>query len=191
MIGAVRTRSTSRGGNLVCGDERTRDLAEVLLSAHVPLVQTAWYHRWIRGDEEAWEQLVEVMGPVVYQFCFHFTQHRTTAEELTQEIFIKLLQNLPRLGHHTNLKCWLLRTAYHHCVDWHRRQKHERKFLQRWWREATTRFYTSVQEQLALQRDVQRVLRMLIKALPPELQHFFNSLNFTFSNKNSRPSSFV
>ncbi len=148
----------------------SRTVPSDLLPHNVPLAETEWYQRWLDGDPEAWEQLVQAYFPMIYQFCYHFTQRHCLAEEYTQEIFLKLFQALPRLGHHTNLKYWLLRTAYNYCVDAHRRMVNERKYLRRFWLEAREWWRVNVQEIHATHRDYRRILQRLIAALPEELR---------------------
>ncbi len=142
------------------------------LPPDTPLATHRWYRRWLDRDPEAWEWLVQAFTPMVYQFCYHFTHSPTLAEEYTQEIFIRLFQNLEKLGHHTNLKYWLMRTAYNYCIDAYRRQRYERRLLRRLWLEAREWWNASVyaQESAVLSRDVRRALRRVLQAMPDELQ---------------------
>lgn len=152
-------------------DESNHD-GSFLLPPDTPLATHRWYRRWLDGDPEAWEWLVQAFTPMVYQFCYHFTHSPTLAEEYTQEIFLRLFQNLEKLGHHTNLKYWLMRTAYNYCIDAYRRQRYERRFLRRLWLEAREWWYTSIraQERTFLSRDVRRALRRVLQDMPDELQ---------------------
>lgn len=135
-----------------------------------PIGETDIYRQWLEGDELAWEKLVEAYTPMIYQFCLQFTQQPGLAEEYTQEIFLKLFRNLPHLAHHTNLKRWLMRTAYHYCIDQHRRQKHERQYLRNLWLEVKTRLKGSQQEALAEKADERRIILEALKLLPPDLR---------------------
>ena len=153
---------------------KDRDLQDgsFQLPPDTPLATHRWYQRWLDGDPEAWEWLVQAFTPMVYQFCYHFTHSPTLAEEYTQEIFLRLFQNLEKLGHHTNLKYWLMRTAYNYCIDAYRRQKYERRLLRRLWLEAREWWNASLhaQERTLLSRDVRRALRRAFQDMPDELQ---------------------
>jgi RNA polymerase sigma-70 factor (ECF subfamily) len=142
------------------------------LPPDTPLAANRWYQRWLDGDPEAWEWLVQTFTPMVYQFCYHFTHSPMLAEEYTQEIFIRLFQNLEKLGHHTNLKYWIMRTTYNYCIDAYRRQRYERRFLRRLWLEAREWWHASLyaQEHTLLSRDVRRALRRALRAMPDDLQ---------------------
>ena len=144
-----------------------RELSEL---KGVPLKETHWYQRWLAGDEEAWEDLVACYTPSIYKFCFQFTRRRSLAEEYTQEVFLKLYRNLPRLGHHTNVWLWLLRTAYHYCVDQHRRYQHERKYLRDIWLELKGKWRRNQPEQSAIHEDCRRLLWEAVESLPLELR---------------------
>lgn len=135
-----------------------------------PLKDTPWYRRWLEGDEEAWESLVENYSPVVYHFCYQFTQRQSLAEEYTQEVFLKLYRNLPLLAHHTNIQLWLLRTAYHYCVDQHRRTRHELKYIRDLWMDLKEKWRKNTQEQHAVFKDCRKILRKAVNSLPENLR---------------------
>ena len=46
--------------------------------------------RCLRGDETAWEELVRLNTRKVYGLCYRFTGSASEAQDLTQEVFLKL-----------------------------------------------------------------------------------------------------
>ena len=48
----------------------------------------------MRGDSAAWQQLVVSQHRRVYGICYRFTGSPTDAEDLTQDVFLKLYRNL-------------------------------------------------------------------------------------------------
>src|SRR5271156_2089642 len=46
------------------------------------------------GDSQAWQQLVASQHRRIYAICYRFTGSGTDAEDLTQEVFLKLYKNL-------------------------------------------------------------------------------------------------
>jgi len=83
--------------------------------------------RCLKGDDSAWEALVVSHTRKLYSLCYRFTGRAEEAEDLTQEIFIKVFQTLrsynPSQGaFHT----WLNRVARNHLVDHYRRTKKDR-----------------------------------------------------------------
>jgi RNA polymerase sigma-70 factor (ECF subfamily) len=84
--------------------------------------------RCIAGDDFAWEQLLREHNRRIYNLCYRFTGRGSDAEDLTQEIFIKIFQVLrtfdPAQG---SFSTWLNRVARNHLVDHYRRTRHDRE----------------------------------------------------------------
>lgn len=79
-------------------------------------------------QDEAWTELVSRHGKRVYNIAFHFTYRPEEAEELTQEIFLKMWQNLERYDGRQPLVAWMIGVARNHCIDHYRRFKREKGF---------------------------------------------------------------
>ena len=59
----------------------------------------------------------------VYQFLLYFTGDEHGAEDLTQEVFLKVLKSMPRFEERSSLKTWILRIAKHVAIDEYRRRR--------------------------------------------------------------------
>ena len=81
-----------------------------------------------KGDDDAWRDLVDRFGPRVYAIAYHFTLKREDAEELSQEIFLKLFENLHRYDGGFPLVAWVLSVSRNLCIDRYRRRKREKSF---------------------------------------------------------------
>ena len=57
----------------------------------------------------------------VLAICYHYTWNLEEAEEITQEVFVKLLANFSSFDEEVNLKAWLYRVAINRCLDIKRR----------------------------------------------------------------------
>lgn len=79
------------------------------------------------GDQEAWEHLVDATAADIYRLAVSFTRNRAEAEELTQEVFIRLWQNLPRFQSGSSFRAWAMRVARNLFIDAYRRCREERK----------------------------------------------------------------
>ncbi len=128
------------------------------------------YQKWLAGDEEAWEKLVDTYYPMVFKFCYQFTRQHSLAEEYTQEVFLRLFRNMPYLGHHTNLKLWLMRTAYNYCVDAHRKKKNEMLYLRKFWKEIRDIWRLTPQSNMSDDKDRQKIVETVMERLPEDLQ---------------------
>jgi RNA polymerase sigma factor (sigma-70 family) len=83
--------------------------------------------RCLTGDNAAWEGLVKSHLRKIYNLCYRFTGRSSEAEDLSQEVFIKVFQTLKTYddaqgAFHT----WLNRVARNHLVDHYRRTKKDR-----------------------------------------------------------------
>jgi RNA polymerase sigma-70 factor (ECF subfamily) len=80
------------------------------------------------GNDDAWRELVDRFGPKVYAIAYHFTMKREDAEELSQEIFLKVFENLHRYDGGFPLVAWVLSVSRNLCIDRYRRKKREKSF---------------------------------------------------------------
>lgn len=74
------------------------------------------------GDPEAFRQLVMQHQARVFGIALRLTGQRTDAEELAQDVFVKLAAALGQIASAAHLLHWLLRTASHRSIDRLRQQ---------------------------------------------------------------------
>ena len=83
--------------------------------------------RCIAGDATAWEELVKQQNRRIYNICYRFTGSSTDAEDLTQEVFIRLYRTMssyePDRG---SFNTWLTTLTRNMLVDHFRRTRQER-----------------------------------------------------------------
>lgn len=83
--------------------------------------------RCLAGENQAWESLLKVHSRKVYSLCYRFTGRTAEAEDLTQEIFIKIFQTLKSYDQaQGTFTTWMTRVARNHLVDHYRRTKRDR-----------------------------------------------------------------
>ena len=75
------------------------------------------------GDQAAFAVILRHYKSMVYSLAYHFLHDSGLAEELGQEVFLQLFQNLKRIESPTHLTFWLRRVTSHRCIDWGRRQR--------------------------------------------------------------------
>jgi RNA polymerase sigma-70 factor (ECF subfamily) len=80
-----------------------------------------------RGRTEAWDELLSLYGERIYNLAFHFTGSAADSEDLTQEIFLRLYQNLRLYRGDVPLAAWALRLSRNLCIDHYRRTRRERR----------------------------------------------------------------
>lgn len=83
--------------------------------------------RCLAGDNSAWEALLQNHTRKIYNLCYRFTGRPSEAEDLTQEVFIKIFQTLKTFdAAQGTFPTWLARVARNHLVDHYRRTKKDR-----------------------------------------------------------------
>ncbi len=76
----------------------------------------------LRGDEAAWQRLVERYGTLVFSIPRRLGLAEADAEDVFQNVFLIAYQRLATLKTHTTLCAWLIRIAYHESLHLCRRQ---------------------------------------------------------------------
>lgn len=83
--------------------------------------------RCLAGENSAWEDLLKLHTRKIFNLCCRFTGRPLEAEDLTQEIFIKIFQTLRSYDvAQGTFATWLSRVARNHLVDHYRRTKKDR-----------------------------------------------------------------
>jgi RNA polymerase sigma factor (sigma-70 family) len=81
----------------------------------------------LRGDSSAWQQLVLAQHRRVYGICYRFTGSPTDAEDLTQDVFLKVYKNLPGFDPEKGaFTTWLTTLTRNMLVDHFRRTRLDR-----------------------------------------------------------------
>jgi RNA polymerase sigma-70 factor, ECF subfamily len=81
----------------------------------------------IAGDQQAWQQLVVSQHRRIYAICYRFTGSATDAEDLTQDVFLKLYRNLASFDTHKgSFQTWITTLARNLLVDHFRRTRMDR-----------------------------------------------------------------
>ena len=129
--------------------------------------------RCLQGDDAAWEAIVTTYARRIYNLGYRYTGRTDEAEDLTQEIFIKIYQNLkafrPEAG---NLLNWILKVSRNLIID-HYRQT--RRFQHTAGSEEMETMNLSDEKlpdahRLMEQSEASRFLRDGLQALSPELK---------------------
>lgn len=83
--------------------------------------------RCLAGDEGAWEDLVKTHTRRVYAICYRFTGRDSEAQDLAQEVFLRLFRSMKsfRAGE-GSFTVWLTRLTRNLLIDNYRRTRNER-----------------------------------------------------------------
>jgi RNA polymerase sigma-70 factor (ECF subfamily) len=89
--------------------------------------ETSLIERCLGGEQSAWEELIKVHTKRVYGICYRFTGRDNEAQDLTQDVFLRVFKTLTsfRSGE-GSFVVWLTRLTRNLLVDHYRRSKYER-----------------------------------------------------------------
>lgn len=80
-----------------------------------------------RGDPLAWEKLVVRYSKRIYNLCYRFVERTDQAEDLTQDVFVKVFRNLNNYKPETgSFVTWLMSVSRNLLIDHYRQSKDER-----------------------------------------------------------------
>jgi len=81
----------------------------------------------LRGSDTAWEELVRRHTRRVYNLCYRFTSQRAEAEDLTQEVFLRIYRTLASYkAIHGGFITWMTSVTRNLLIDHYRRTKRDR-----------------------------------------------------------------
>jgi RNA polymerase sigma-70 factor (ECF subfamily) len=93
-------------------------------------LETDWsqvVRRCMDGDSGAWAEMVRMHHKRVYGLCYRFTGNPTDAEDLTQDVFLKIYTNLASFdAGRGSLPVWIATMTRNLLVDNFRRTRNQR-----------------------------------------------------------------
>jgi RNA polymerase sigma-70 factor (ECF subfamily) len=91
----------------------------------------ALIQRCLRGDQAAWERIVRLHWRKVFNVAYKFVGKHDEAEDLTQDIFLKVFKSLGTFDRRANFQTWLISVSRNLCIDHYRSVRKERETIDR------------------------------------------------------------
>lgn len=66
------------------------------------------------------ERLVQKYSSMVLQIAYQYSFNKSEAEDITQEVFIKLYKNIKKIKNNEHIKAWLIRVTINLSIDYNR-----------------------------------------------------------------------
>src|SRR6188472_4159978 len=105
------------------------------MPADTPLAQPAapdeLIERCLRGDQAAWETIVRQHWRKVFNVAYKFVGKHDEAEDLTQDIFLKIFKALGTFDRRANFQTWIVSISRNLCIDHYRSVRKERQTIAR------------------------------------------------------------
>ena len=77
------------------------------------------------ADLPEFAELVSMYQRMVFSIAYHFLHDRAAAEDVAQEVFLKLHRILPSLKSEAHTSAWLRKVTSHRCIDYARRRRRD------------------------------------------------------------------
>jgi len=127
---------------------------------------------YLEGDERAFEELLSRHKQKIYTSIYLFVKDHSLAEDIFQEVFIKIIDTLRKgkYNHEGKFVQWAMRISYNMCVDHFRRTKRRPKVSPT----ETFDIFDVLQlpdrnaEQNMIRSQTHDKVRKLVDMLPPE-----------------------
>ncbi len=87
--------------------------------------------RCLRGDQAAWDLIVKQHWRKVFNVAYKFVGKHDEAEDLAQEIFLKIFKSLDTFDRRANFQTWLISISRNLCIDHYRSVRKERETIDR------------------------------------------------------------
>ena len=128
--------------------------------------------QYLEGNEQAFEILLNRHQQKIYTSIYLFVKDQSLAEDIFQEVFIKIIDTLRRgkYNHEGKFLQWAMRIAYNMCVDYFRRNRRRPQLSPT----ETFDIFDVLQssddnaEQNIIRSQTHDKLRQLVDMLPPE-----------------------
>lgn len=91
----------------------------------------ALIQRCLQGDELAWDAIVRQYRRKVFNVAYKFVGRHEEAEDLTQDIFLKIFKSLGTFDRRANFQTWLVSVSRNLCIDHYRSVRLERRAIDR------------------------------------------------------------
>ena len=128
--------------------------------------------QYLDGNEKAFEELLSRHKAKIYTQIYLFVKDQALAEDIFQEVFIKIIDTLRKgkYNHEGKFLQWALRISYNMCVDYFRRSKRRPHVSQTETFDIFDVLKSSEDnaEQTIIKSQTHDKIRKLVDMLPPE-----------------------
>jgi RNA polymerase sigma-70 factor (ECF subfamily) len=141
-------------------------------AAAQPLTPDSLIEQCLAGDQSAWERIVRQNWRKVFNVAYKFVGKHDEAEDLTQDIFLKIFKALATFDRRANFQTWIISISRNLCIDHYRSVRKERQTIARDVDSSDLQPATSERGpyQVAEHLDLRAQLRQALETLPVTLR---------------------
>jgi RNA polymerase sigma-70 factor (ECF subfamily) len=141
-------------------------------AAAQPATPDSLIEQCLSGDQAAWDAVVRQNWRKVFNVAYKFVGKHDEAEDLTQDIFLKIFKALATFDRRANFQTWIISISRNLCIDHYRSVRKERQTIAR---EVDTGDLQPVSSDrgpyaAAEHQDLRVLLRQALQVLPASLR---------------------
>lgn len=91
-------------------------------------IDTELVDKIIKGEMDTFEKLIDKYQKMVYNLAYRIFNNYSDAEDMTQEVFLKVYKNIEKCSGKGSIKTWIYTIAYNTCIDEVRKRKGKTNF---------------------------------------------------------------
>ena len=137
-----------------------------------PATPDSLIEQCLSGDQVAWDTIVRLNWRKVFNVAYKFVGKHDEAEDLTQDIFLKIFKALKTFDRRANFQTWIISISRNLCIDHYRSVRKERQTIAR--EVDTSDLQPPSRERtpyaLAEHQDLRAQLKQALEALPETLR---------------------
>lgn len=76
------------------------------------------------GELPAWQELLKRYGTMVFKLAYEMSGSGTDAEDIAQEVFLKIYRSAAGFRGDAKLSSWIYRIAVNTCIEYRKRRRH-------------------------------------------------------------------
>ncbi|MCB0479663.1 MAG: RNA polymerase sigma factor [Crocinitomicaceae bacterium] len=80
------------------------------------------------GSSEEFKTIYDLHADMVYNLCLNYLQNEEEAQDLTQEVFVKIFHQQEKFQGQSSMKTWIYRITVNACLDHLRKNKRKKRF---------------------------------------------------------------
>ncbi len=100
-------------------------------AAAQPATPDSLIEQCLSGDQAAWEIVVRQNWRKVFNVAYKFVGKHDEAEDLTQDVFLKIFKALASFDRRANFQTWIISISRNLCIDHYRSVRKERQTIAR------------------------------------------------------------
>jgi RNA polymerase sigma-70 factor (ECF subfamily) len=128
--------------------------------------------RTAAGDESAFRKIYDTYRPKIYAYALRLTEQESIADDIIQDVFLKVWINRHTLVNITNFNAWLQAIARNHIADAMKAIAKARTSHKQWGQAIPTGL-NHVEEAMA-DKENQRLLQQALNQLSPQQRLIYN-----------------